>query len=726
MIDTSLEQRVYDMDTLDEESNYIEEILSKAADKWTDKEKVMVANAYKYAAETGDTKMFDLILQGCMNEEVELVDEWDFSNLYTYTIGFDQNKIENILNGLDEVDDVVTYNLLYRISKYSKTSSVELDKEIDISALAEKYDMMLSYDVDDNGVKSVTFEYTLKDLDIKETTEIERLDFSNAKITSEKALNLFDDSYIQSLNSTFAIAESQYDIDALSALYNLDYEKISLTDPTNISLAEQVNFTVFANNLIMYGTEENPMCEVENLINGLIMTDKTRCSKAAGNYGKSYMSMLANCTMAQIQCESTLLYKTISAEDKYEQYDEVREYMFQQCLFYSLYITIETGISTEYFGDLDTTYESGNQTFKITDLWYDSIHNSFTMDLGLYEYNELTPKSYRYYEGITMTKKEIEKYENGEYVFLNSVYLNVSLDTDVMGMLSTDTSLAYAEAREEMKNKQIEALYDMTMSIFGEAGFIPESVGDIIGVMSDALKSEGKTDYLSALCGVIGGESDDSSSDSVLGESNNYLSAIAKCAYEYYTAKQEYEEKVENISTKYNKYTMGIGITGSVASGTVLSQSGIYDPYKILAMKKYEQGGLNGCTEYVEGVEWTDDFELMDDDFESTGKSRTVNNVNDIRYKIGYIEDSYNYADFQSTCSRYSKQYNLDYDELVEILAECIDYLLYGNDPDGDGIIDYDRDLWDYDPFILNLAVNEIKIKGKINCLNYITEEYNQ
>jgi hypothetical protein len=165
----------------------------------------------------------------------------------------------------------------------------------------------------------------------------------------------------------------------------------------------------------------------------------------------------------------------------------------------------------------------------------------------------------------------------------------------------------------------------------------------------------------------------------------------------------------------------------------VLSKSGIYDPYRILSIKKYEQGGLNGCAEYVEGIDWTDDFELTDDDFksiennfESIDDNMEINNVNDIRYKIGYVKDTANYPDFQISCLRLSRQYDLDYDELVEKLAECTDYLLYGNDPDGDGIVDYDKDLWDYDPFILNLAVKEIEVKSGINCLEYIAEEYNQ
>jgi hypothetical protein len=699
---------------LEEAKSSLETILAKDFSEWTEDDAKAIALVYKNAMEEGDEETLNKIIENCMVAEI-CKSEVENSIIYNYNVTADSEKISAILSELDPVHDVEKYNLLYRIGNTNITGCkiTETDMEVNLN---------LDISCDEKGIETITFSIA------DDSESISRLDFSNAKITSEKALSLFDDSYIKSLNGTFAIAESQDDIDALSALYNLDYDKISLIDPANISTSEQVNFTVFANNLIMYGTEENPMCEVENLINGLIITDETRCFQAGGNYGNAYMGMLATCTMAEILCESTMLYKTISAEDEYEQYDDVREYMFGQCLLYSLYNTIQYGKSADYFWELDSEYQSGNQTFKIANLQYDKINKAFTMDLGLYkkgddgEYSELVETSYRQYEGITLTDNEINRYENDDYVFRQHIGLRVSLETSVLSMISTDTLSDYAEAHDEMELKRTEAILGMVMSVLGEAKLIPESAGSITDIMSGVIKSDGSVDYLSSLCGLIGGDDGDSNSDSgasaILEKSNKYLSALTKCAYEYYTSKLDYEEKVKDISDKYTKYTMGIGITGEVDLDTVLSKSGIYDPYRILSIKKYEQGGLNGCAEYVEGIDWTDDFDSTYDNAES-------NNVNGIRYKIGYVKDSDNYADFQTRCYRLSRQYDLDYNELIENLSECIDYLLYGNDPDGDGNVDYDKDLWDYDPFILNLAVATIENKQNINCLEYISEEYN-
>jgi hypothetical protein len=454
----------------------------------------------------------------------------------------------------------------------------------------------------------------------------------------------------------------------------------------------------------MYGTEENPMCEVESLINGLIMTDGTRCFKAGGNYGNSYMGMLANCTMAQIQCESTLLYKTISAEDEYEQYDNVREYMFQQCLLYSLYKTIETGMSTDYFGELDSTYESGNQTFKITDLKYNKIDNEFTMKLGLYEkdsdgeYNMLVAKSYREYERINMTDLQKEKCENGEIGYYERATLKVNLDTSLSSKNNTDFNIKYTEAYEEMELKQIEALYDMTMSMFTAAKLFPDDAVSIIDFMSGVFKADGSPDYLSSICGatniIIGGDSDDSDGSvlSLNESSSEYTSVLAKYAYEYYTAREEYEKIKETLSSDYKKYTMGIGLKGKVKSDIVLSDSGIYDPYTILSIKKYEQKGLNGYADDIDGI---------------------------ANY-IGYVKDSKNYGEFQDNYQDKVYKDGINLDEL----SECLDYLLYGNDPDGDGNIDYNKDLWDYDPRILNLAIDEIGEKDGKTCLEYATGDF--
>jgi hypothetical protein len=581
MIDTSLEQRVYDMDTLDEESNYIEEILSKAADKWTDKERVMVANAYKYAAETGDTKMFDLILQGCMTEnvEVELVEGTNEIAEYEYTVGIDQSKAWNILGMLDEVDDISSYNLLYRISLYSYTYYL-----IDMSS---KWDVEFSYEVDDEGIKSVSFKYNFDD----ET--IERLDFLNAKVTNSYFEKTFDSDYIRSLEESMAYCESQTDVDILSNLYNRNYYEATSIDPTKDDFSDyaKLEFTQFVNNLMNYGLEDDPMSEIQFFTNQAIKTDEDRCNKKGNYYGNEYLEILGDYTqivadkMADYIFDNASLYKNegVLGELCVEMYDNLL-----MCGFWNMLSESMTG--SYFIGALGEDYMIGDMTFYVNKIEYDKENRDLNFyiemqDKGgntayvkqIYDCDTHCPYEYKY----AIVKGDETGWKEQTWKVSAQILESNNLK-EVKDSNDNDKIIEKQTAYKKMTEDRIKAVYNtgiVFLSLWNTgASYAVKTVVDVANSSSKWLGDSGR---------MVG----NTFSESIWKESK-YIMPIVEEGYNFYNVERTYEKSVNNISSEELRESVGVSVYGKIGGYEYLVTGGIYNPYTLANLSEIQENGI--------------------------------------------------------------------------------------------------------------------------------------
>jgi hypothetical protein len=735
MIDTSLEQRVYDMDTLDEESNYIEEILSKAADKWTDKEKVMVANAYKYAAETGDTKMFDLILQGCMTEEVELVGGDAANDVYEYTISFDQEKVYSILGELDEVDDVSYYNLLYRISLYSQTGTCNFVKGADLSTVTVKGDVEFNCEVDDDGIKSVSL------ICIGGAETIERLDFSNAKVTNSYFEEIFDVDYIRSLEESMAYCESQTDVDILSNLYNRNYYELSKIDPTSMSSLSKMYFTCFVNNLTEYGTEDDDLSELRTFINDVIKLDDEK-NVELGNYeAQLYMEMLSECTLLYADFKRDTIFELLSLDAEEVEVDGLNEISYQlkdDYALYALWTALDEVYDVSYWSGYSYDYmrDSSNYTFAISEIDHTKC-GAYSFNFML-KINDGVDVGKKYYtskkerrENYNLYREEFGEQYAKEFLVSTKITIPISVEVesnlyDIQNINSLqsankaydDASLAKTKASLDFATNLVvlggEVLDTPAGAAISGIAIGANALINMVGFNDDSKATSNAGKGVSKLSKFE--NSKELSSYKGMLHNLKYLStvgALAGNAITYNNADSSYESKIDSIKDDIVVNTMGSEITISINSKTTIIGSGVYDPRTIVSLNELEKEGIAGIAGEDAAKEIKKRiFQLNEDEEDEENDD----------YEEDYEDDPANSIDWSS----FETQVTNSCEELAgreDEVYDCIRMLLYGNDWDNDGVIDYETPITEIDPLVLSTSIKMIDEKNIYNIGDYIFRE---
>jgi hypothetical protein len=449
----------------------LETILAKSAEDWSEADKIMVANVYKSAVKSGDTTIFSQIIQGCMTAETEFSSKIANIGSYTYSIGFDQAKISNILSVLDEVDDVNSYNMLYRIAKYNGTGVRHLKKESDSSAEKVMGDVKLKCEVDEEGISSLSLKYS------SETETIERLDFSNVSITNQYFNDMFETEYISFLLDTFAYCESQTDIDILSNLYNRNYYEVTSINPNTSDFSDyaKMEFTQFVNNLVEYGDGNDSMSEIRLFTNQAIKTDENRCPKLKNNYGNEYMDMLCEYSQIMIDMNADDIFENVQLYKSADLLGELKDEMYRKLALCGFWGMINTSMSKDNFIGMNLKdYRSGDITFSISEITFSNNEYMFTyIEMLDNDDNTIYTKKVSLFDKFD---KIFCKYEyavdketigdNSDFAWRiqsRSVIINIydsNNESDFLRIINNDNSITSRQARLNKKNERAEKVYN--------------------------------------------------------------------------------------------------------------------------------------------------------------------------------------------------------------------------------------------------------------------------
>jgi hypothetical protein len=574
------------------------------------------------------------------------------------------------------VDDVNYYNLLYRISLYSNTGIHHLYNGEDLSNI--KGDVEFDYKVDGEGIKSVS----LKHLDDVET--IERLDFSNAKITNSYFEETFDSDYIRSLEKSMAYCESQTDVDILSNVYNRNYYEATSINPNGGDFSDyaKLEFTQFVNNLMNYDWEGDSMGEIQYFINQSIKTDEDRCNKKGNYYGNEYMEMLGAYTQIVIDKMADNIYDNIQLYENAGILGELQNDMYDKLLICGVWNMVSESMSEEYFAGAEGDfYCNGETTFYINGIEYNEKKRTITTTIVMQDINgniiyvKKVPNSY---DEIYYTEKNVYSIDYDGKSEKQLRYISVALEeSDPKGMKRTnvkDSKIEMQTAYEKMEDDKIKAVYNagiVALSICNTgASFAVKTVVDIADSSSKWIGDSGKT------VGNI-------FSNSILKESK-YIMPIVEEGYNLFCTERTYEKSVNNIASETIRKDMGVSVYGKIGNKEFLVTGGAYDPYTLARLSEIQEKGIAGLT----------------------GEN---DNVEELAEKIGYRDDG---TDNHERYIDYLKEKNGELtDEYVAELSDTLDLILFGNgDLDilsmpllGDAIdliIDYD-DTDEYDSYIL-------------------------
>jgi hypothetical protein len=689
--------QTFSIKQLEEAKSSLETILAKDYSEWTEDDAKAVALVYKNAVEEGNEDTLNKIINSCIVVSCDKSGQTLDTITYEYKVTTDTDKINAILSELDPISDVSTYNMLYRLGKYEVSGTRCLYKFKTYTTDDIIDDVNIKYSKDNNGINNI--DLTL----YNEVYSIDRLDFSNAKITDADVLELFGEEYTDELQNTFVYAENQTDVEFLTGLYNRNYRETTMIDPGFLSDSGKELFAMYANNLMAYvetveDSDNNVIAftEVEMFLNGILGNDEEKNIVYNTSFGKQYVEILKDKSSTIGVSTRISLFNTLTSDTDYDSIDEANEFMKETNVFCNFWEAVYEAISPTYLSNFDMLNSDGDASLYVNKIEYDKKNHKISASVGISSKNGKYMGMNYYNAGSGNENSDLDRAKN------QKINISVSIIGGLEDIVNLENISNSNEAYQTMVTSKRNALFDMVFTsipsewlfaTYGMKGI--KTIGDAI---SSGTSSSSAWGSISSVPKALGGNVIDYKEETA--DKLSYLSTgggLVSAELSFGDAIKTYKKKIKKIQNNIVAETYGYELVMDIGGNTTILDVGVYDAKTMVSLMEFDEKGIYG---------------LVDDPSALEGK---------INEKFHYINDG-------------SDQYNMYADEItrmckyidgskVEQLSECIDRFLYGNDRDGDGISNYDCEIYEIDPIIATVAWMKIKEKLGLNRSDFIYKE---